>query len=542
MRLNFAVNGSSRCGDDFDDYVRRVVPERFPYSHTDPISRTLEFWKYRSLKIYTEAGDVRQGRIMEWLQYNLGPYSMTTQWDVSVVFETEGALKKGDAVEIDGSPKAHHGKKGTVVKRLLSGEKYKICLDEDKLKFVTVHKDNLVHKTLFSVHRMNIEGGGTLKSPNNGETLLSLEWVDPPQPMIDLHPDYLGVNCPICRAQEPAESASDDTVPLTDVSVTCPICTTDQPCRILQVCSHNVCLDCWKQWRQTSTSNIPIAEPVIEADTLQRERDANFQKLRSLLPHTEWGGTATRPNTRTRSNLLSIEAARERFLDRLLSILNSLDHHGNNHARDEERSLEEFWTAMRQMAIHLLCSFCYITTIIGKLYSMAAVEITIRVIQERADDIVANLHAWGVIPKEQVEGVKEAPMPKQQATAYVEFLQAVCCERMAELYEAERKTHAAIHWYKRALDHGKKWKELYELPEKLEEYEIQQSYIRQLYSCLGRAQERACLLSESMVNYEAACEYCIDEEGVSVSEERKSFLQFQIRQWTGTSGKLTPGL
>jgi hypothetical protein len=282
----------SECGKDWDEYVRRALSEPFPYSITSPASRIIDnLWNGRRLRIYSGENQSRQGKVVSWTQWNTGPMCRCTFWNLQVEMDSLGI---GDSVVVNGlrgKEKQYNGKKGRIVEHVETKNQYKIKMDEDneesddeeesdsddedgkneannsdddnkKEDVVLVVNANKVQtsQTTYCVNRMNIDGGGTLTphgESSSSDRLISLEWLEPASPAIDLDEGSLKANCPTCRAVEPPLAAYDDSPP--EKQEDCPICMENKPCRTLS-CDHQVCHDCWNKWRN-ATSGIPITPP-----------------------------------------------------------------------------------------------------------------------------------------------------------------------------------------------------------------------------------------------------------------------------------------
>lgn len=546
-----SARGTSNCGRDWDAYVKRVEGP-FPYDHRAPVTRELRMWHERRCRIYFSPTDFRRAKVVMWEQSNHGPFSSTTKWTLTVHYlneDGEEGYAKGDIVDIDGKPKKHDGKRGRIVAVMPSG-KFKVRLDEDSIVFVMVAAENLRKLNIYyDVHRMNITGGGIIVEggdEDGGDVKMSLEWIDPPDPPIpsDLYSNVVNINCPTCRAVEPNEIAFDDTtVKLKLHSDVCPVCTEPNKLSRTLQCGHVLCNDCFRQWRDKGNSKIPstVSEPHIDPTRLQRERDSNFQKLRAILPATVMNGTATTRSsvrrTRSSNTRSAADDAMERFRDRIKSTLQELDDLAhpsisrNNDRGDiltADESLTRYWTKLRQMSIHFLCEQSIAEELLDELNSKAAVEILMRVTEERADGIVSGLQTLGLIKPEDVAAGDE----EKWAQGYVEHLCSKYCNRMGELYEDEGNYRSAIHWYDRAILHSRKRKELQ--PGSVEECN---AVLSMFHNNLGVAQRRAGMLNAAMESYNIAIGLHPSDQTAVNNMER---LNMELEQWTGTSGKLTP--
>jgi hypothetical protein len=232
---------SSECCTDFDEYVRRALSEPFPYSPTNPAYRKVtDLWSGRRLRIFSGT-KWREGKVRKWTQSISGPFSHITMWSLQVAFN---AFVVGDVVTIDGLKVANknNGEKGIILKYMEQEGRYKIqMIDEESV--LGVRLENMNDPVLtFRVNRMNIKGGGTLVPYSESRSLVSLEWLKPASPSINLDEGSLTATCPKCRAAE-LPMATYSEAP-TETEHECPICLETKQCRLLK-CKHVVCSDCW---------------------------------------------------------------------------------------------------------------------------------------------------------------------------------------------------------------------------------------------------------------------------------------------------------
>lgn len=492
----------SNCGNEFDAYVNRVVEEPFHFADSRSVN---DLWKNRRFRLYVSPDETRQGKVVGWEQ-SRPRHSPRTRWELSV--ELEG-LDKGDSVEVQDSPKAHRGKHGIVVKRQL--DKVKIKLEQEELQFITVDIKNLkALPTTWRVNRMNVNGGGTLHRCGafDNEKLFSLEWIDPPIPVIRLDDGVKRVTCPTCRAIEPTEQAFSDLSADTsksDDQLCCPVCTENKPCRILQ-CDHQVCHDCWKQWRYSATSEIPssVSEPDLDKDLLQRARDRNCQRFRYWLPHT-MGGTATKADGRRKSTQEEIVLAEQRAQELILELLEELSDEVEDGVEDE--GLVLLWRKLLLMSVDLLACDAAMDRFVASLSSIAAVEIVMQVVQARAQELAGS--------------------PKYSVEEYTECMHCCCCSRIAELYQEAENYESATFWSERALIHATN------VVDKQSDDDLRfEGQVRRQFFKLGNAHREAGRLIKAYECYRKA------------SDGFSGFLYTcheEMEQWTGTSGNLTPG-
>mmetsp|Transcript_1238 Transcript_1238/g.2715 ORF Transcript_1238/g.2715 Transcript_1238/m.2715 type:complete len:621 (+) Transcript_1238:269-2131(+) len=588
-----SASGTSSCGKEFDAYVKRTQ-EPFPYDPEMPASHDLDMWKGRKAKIYQSPASYRIATVQKWSQNNSGPYSSSTKWTIQLKFDDDGdgdnsgsKFVKGDVVQIVNKPKLHDGKDGVVVAVNNTSGKLKVQLNDDAMVFVSVLPENLKHESrrtgahVYSVRRMNVAGGGVLDDhvtrpepagslgpPTTEKKKVSLEWIDeasPPLPT-DLFPNTVNVKCPTCRAVEPNDTAFDDTeVKLHVNPESCPICADDKlPSRTLR-CGHVLCNDCFRQWRDRGNSKIPsaVTQPHRDPAKLQRDRDRAFQRLRSMLPHTFLNGTATRANSRTRQSNIQplVDKAMEDFKTQVGQILSRLDelahpciHHaasidGEQLSRDD--SLMAYWGKLREVSVHIFCERSILEEFLNEIQSMAAVEILMKVTEERKDTIAAGMISLGLVDKDtkplgeeddddddkkkKKKKVKKTSTdtidPEKWADGYVEHCFSQYCNRIGELYEDDGNSRSAIHWYERAVLHSRKARTLQNNSKEC------RAALSMLYNNLGVAQRRAGVLTDAMKAYDLAIELHPEDETARNNKER---LSSELEEWTGSSGKITP--
>ena len=501
----------SECGTDFDEYVRRALEEPFPYDSMMPASRSIDnLWKNRRLRLYSDKNKFREGKVVSWSQYNMGPFARTTLWNIDIEMDSFGA---GDTVSVDGLKvaKEHNGKEGTIVKFLESEGRYRVELCDDEQTPIAIKPENLkTAATTYYVNRMNIDGGGTLKLIGERPgRLISLEWLEPACPQIDLDEGALKANCPVCRAIEPPLAAYDDAP--TEKQDECPICLETKTCRTLQ-CRHEVCTDCWNKWRN-STSTIPVPPPQMDPDEVQKQRQANSQEVIGLLPHT-MGGTATHADDVDET----VEAAFRKFCQCVDELYKDL----TEDAKGGEEGLCHFWQKLTTCAPQFFCLDSFIT-VFPKDLPIPALEILILVAEEREDEIVA---AYNVIDSGQCN--------KEVYKSVVQMLILVCCNRIGELYEEVRNYRGAIPWYERSVLHAQK---RVQGDNREGNVEGCKHTLCAQHCNLGLAQKHAALFSEALKNYDKSLQLSPKRD---VIENRKTLLR-EMKEWTGTSGKLTPG-
>jgi transcription elongation factor Elf1 len=271
----------SYCGEEFDDYVFQALENSFPFSPVGASSRELpDLWKNRRFKLHYR-GKWREGRVCGFRQYNPTESTMETCWQMDVQLDT---IEPGDQVEL----------------KLVGVAKRTTRLHEDGTVKITTKNDGesteytikpsessdgielATPRMKLHVHRMNVEGGGTFKfdRQNENEPLLSLEWLEPASPSVNLFEKIVTFDCPICRAKEPVMAAFEPAAKTTRAE--CPVCMETTKCRVLS-CGHSVCEDCWGSCRLAATSVRLELEDLNESDVKKEraKRDRLFKKKRS---------------------------------------------------------------------------------------------------------------------------------------------------------------------------------------------------------------------------------------------------------------------
>lgn len=482
---------SNNVGDDFCRYVRRTVKKELaPFS----------FWRNRRFRLYTTPNETREGKVLKWYQHQLTDDTSTrpARWMLVTVLD---GFEKHDKITIRSTPKVKYtrGRTGMIVKSEAKGDKYQVQLLTQP-RVITVAKENLeLWPRFFEVHRMNIDGGGTLIDcgycgydciPTNVPFCckLSLEWIDPPSPVLELHPNVTQVNCPSCRAVEPPDKAFSR---FTRLYVDeCPICTETKPCHQLSACQHRFCSDCWKQWRTTTHSTIPISQPTSD-DAMEKFGDSIQSSLR---------------------------------------VLKSLAH-----SHDAEEGFRRYWIQLRQASIHVFCYRGILQEFVDELFKMAAVEILLRVIDERAKEIRCGLVRLDLVEatmEYEKEGIHKTAPIFYWTQGHIQYLQSICCHRMGQLHERNHNFHSAIHWHQRALWHLTQQV----LLQKCNSAECLARLTRQHHN-LGFAQKRAGFFQHALTSYNQAMDLCPNDS----TKGNLEVLVEEMKQWTGTSGKMTPG-
>jgi hypothetical protein len=174
----------SSCGEQFDEYVFQAL-DPFPWSLVDASCREVKnLWNERRFKIHYN-GTWREGHVCGWKQYNPCSSRHVTKWNLELELDT---VEVGDVVNISGTI-CTVDEGAFVIKVPHEGETNEIAI---KLGNVKLPRFKL------GVNRMNVHGGGTLKEIRDDEDapLISLEWLQPASPSINLNKGILLFDCP----------------------------------------------------------------------------------------------------------------------------------------------------------------------------------------------------------------------------------------------------------------------------------------------------------------------------------------------------------
>ena len=176
------------------------------------------------------------------------------------------------------------------------------------------------------------------------------------------------------------------------------------------------------------------------------------------------------------------------------------------HLEQGEQGFAPFWRQLLTMPFQV-----FVTTeaieIFRKQLDISTLEILIRVVDERAAEIDAFM-------ANQPTG---DPFTKQLSMVYT--------NRIGELYEEVRNYRGAIPWYERALMDSKN------------QTPTQPEMVASQHCNLGLALKHAGLFSRALENYNASI---VMEDSNKVKKNRDT-LRREMKEWTGTSGRLTPG-
>ena len=496
----------SECGLDFDEYVRRALSEPFPYSLSVPVSRTInDLWPNRRLKFF-QNGHWREGHVLTWEQWNTGPFSSTTYWRIELQPEAIGV---GDVVTIEDLEKAtqHNGKKGKILSYLEESGRYKVKLvDENSLLAIKLRNlKNPVLKRI--VNRMNIDGGGTLLPERKGGELMSLQWLDPASPSIDLGE---GLGCPMCRSIQPP-LAQYESATLNETE--CPVCLETKECRVLR-CNHAVCDPCWNEWRRAGSPGQLVG---VTREEILQERAMRHEQYLSKIPHT-YGGTATKPGDSEEK----VKEAHAKLNEHTVKVVNKLIEYANS----GEEGLRKF---RRELLVEHVKAWItsYARSRFEKEIPTVALEIVQEVLEERRDDIIPTIKC--LLSDDEDAG--------RITSIYISNNIHSICNRIGEKYKEAFNFRGAVPWYERCVYHAKKIADLSVGSQKYEKDATRIHNVATAYGNLAIAQKDAGWFSAALKSCDASLRVLRTD---LVSMVRKQVLR-EMKEWTGNSGQLTPG-
>ena len=458
----------SVCGEEFDEYVFRAVDGPFPFSPVGASSRELPgLWKGRYFQIYYH-NKWRGGKVHSWKQYNANPHTMLTKWSVLVDLDT---LEPGDPVEVNVS--------GMICKDLKEEGNSTIQIRCNNGVDITVKAadGNIVPRMKLYVNRLNVQGGGTLKlhDSDEEEPLISLEWLTPASPSINLNEHILSFDCPCCRAAEPVMAAFE--APTQTKMADCPVCMETTDCRVLG-CGHAVCHGCWNSCRQAATrvsedlGDLNKAE--LKKERAKRNRLLNKKRRRDESPSRDF----------ELAFLLTAEATRSvEGLKRLR------------------------WLLMVEPPA--LWAVDDVFSLFGDL-SIPVLQVILQVIEERKDEMPYS---------------QDGTMVDKAGDA-----SHFCCYFIAKQLEEAHDYLAAVPWNELSMfqaTHSEGGQEVENLAP---------SYLfsSQIYF-------KADLLSKSLNDFDA-CGALLGESAREQGEETRSMIVDAMKEWTGSSSKLTMGV
>jgi hypothetical protein len=508
-------NWSCWAGQTFGEYVKRALTEPFPYSSTHPASRKIDaLWKERRLQIlWKKNGAWRNGRVVSWIESNTDPSSRCTVWSLTVELDDLPESKDfadADRVQVQGLAQAvyYNGRSGRIVAPLNGEGRFPVLLEPlgDEVHGETpvtigVKPGNLVmaKEWLVHVNRMNIEGGGTV---HNKDCLISMEWLEPADPQIDLRDGSWRWTCPLCRNMETPPTAILDDVkndPIEKDHEECPVCLELKQCRSLE-CGHPVCLKCWTDWTDGVGG---FARSESEAEEIAIERPVRCRKIQELLPHF-LGGVAT--NASSSEEIKA--AAGWRSTDAFSELCSSF--HNRMIDLSREGGPESLHTLYRELMVEHMTLFTgdHCKHLVCQL-SSPSLDIYIHVEMVRFDE----LHAFYV---------KSNGKDKNKADLLIEYKER-WCGLISERLEKDGKHLASIPWYEGMLHYAK--------------LNGKPKGIAIAYCNLALAQKFCGLLAAAQTNYDQSLRTMI----LPHVGDNKAKLTVEMRDWIGTSGRITPG-
>jgi hypothetical protein len=363
-------------------------------------------------------------------------------------------------------------------------------------------------------HTNECEGRWVLGSLGPIDRLISLEWLEPPSPQIDLSEGTLISNCPTCRAAEPTEAAF---ARATSTKMDeCPVCLEKKDCRVL-TCNHLICQGCWSSWRRTS-SLVPGRFNEMDAQELETERSRRYEELMAVLPHTMYTGEGR--GTTPEDSKEDIARAEKLFFTAHQLVMRDLiqfSHRG-------ESALVEFRKEVMVVPIGNLVATFNLNAFKIHL-SMGGLVILMNAIEDRLDEVQGYLDAQA-----SSEFVKKV-YDQTSALSFFHF-QVACdfCNFIGEKYEKAKNYRSAIPWYERDVAHARQ----IATPAK------RLSSMVTAYCNLGLAQKRAGFLRGALKSYDAGIALGLDNRQHFLKENRETLLE-EMDVWKGSSGQLPPG-
>ncbi|KAG7351433.1 hypothetical protein IV203_010793 [Nitzschia inconspicua] len=592
-RLFRSIGGPPSHTPEFDEYVRRVLNDPFPCRQlyaSVPQSQEVDLWKNRRFRLYKDTDNVLEGTVVEWIQLVNGPYSIGTEWKIRAAILTFAGLEVDDtAIISEGGPKEYQNLECRIISAISSddGTTYKVQLVDDPLKFVDVHRDHLKSIQQYTVVRMNVHGGGVV-SYDGDDCKYSLEWIDPPSPLIDLSGDSNKACCPICQAVEPTVEAFDDSAFETTMDDdkkqqelhTCPVCSmNDKPLRTLE-CNHQLCNECWSVSREPSTSFLPanLAPPIMEENELHTTRDYCYKYFHAKLPHTIMDGTATRPlQGQSYEHVEGLHyVITNCFRDANDEDVYEYDEDDDDDDDDDDEytikkpslnvridDLTQYWKTLKGGAIHMFIFWNVFRNLVVGLKNPIAIEIVWKVVQERWEEIENarrrlledfddeeslddddddggdgdddyDDEAMDTTCQEK-SGMKHKDVDElcRNAKSYPLSLVALCFNRLGELCLKNRQVPHALYWFERSLPYAKRAVQL-----NPESRTTKRLLLADVYNNLGIAQQRSGYLIKAKRSYYSAREWNVRAQNII---HNIRCVEYEITCWTGSSGRIIPG-
>ena len=138
----------------------------------------------------------------------------------------------------------------------------------------------------YRVNRLNISGGGTLKPFFEKAPYISLEWLEPASPVVDLNEGSTFADCPLCRAVEPPRAGYFSSEASLVPNQECPVCFEERVSCVRLRCDHLVCKACWVNWCRTKSGEELEAD--LSPTQLAEQRDAELTEFRARKTEKNW--------------------------------------------------------------------------------------------------------------------------------------------------------------------------------------------------------------------------------------------------------------
>jgi len=332
---------------------------------------------------------------------------------------------------------------------------------------------------------MNIDGGGTLVYPNSKE-LVSLEWLEPASPQVDLGAANILI-CPTCRSNQ-----TNATTKWTGEQE-CPICFDTMKCQTLE-CGHAICDTCWKSWKQVCMVGFAFVPPSLNMEEIEEERSKIHDTWKESLPYV-WNGTGTEEGCS--------KGAERDLLMRTGDVVAPLLDDVTKDLSNEADRLSTFYHYLLVVPTFLLLLDVTVKRVFKNTPNIAAMKVFVDVFEIRMDDLY------------------QLSVNRQGETEAKEIYRLRHLSRLnhliGEAYEDMDNPHASIPYYTKAAQ--------------LADETGDNKLVGTMYNDLGLNQKRCDLYSLAEKSYEKA---------MNVPEINRRFLKTEKKKWTGTSGKLTP--
>ena len=478
---------------DFDEYVRRS----YDPLETGPAQREInDLWTDRKCKLYVN-DKWREAKVLSWSQWAPTP-DYHTKWSLLLFFRTADC---GDTVVVRGlnGAKQYNDKQGKILKFVKETERFMVemILEGGAKKLLAIKPENLFNQMqdLF-VKRMKVEGGGILHELGVlHPTLLSLEWTEPATPAINLDDDITVPSCPTCRSIEPAIAAFQEAT-LTTEKGECPVCLEQKHCRKLKCCTHFVCENCWVQWRRTTSCSVPelLVNDDRSIEYIQEERKKRDAEYLAMCIATNENDEATLHCT-------------EQIAEMCRSLIEKANggEDGLRSFRDEIMIASVSALLQDEMRVRLASEA-----------PIPALEIFLHVLENRLDEVK-------LLDTTSPSGVQVEP-----TDFFFYGVAFVCCHEIGQQYEQMLSFRGAIPWYERCVIYA----------QRIGNPQFKTPALGLAYNNLGLAQKHNSFLQRAKETYEKGLE--TDPNNTEILRNL-NILQEEMSNWTGSSGKLTPG-